>query len=98
MCTTGGVVSTVQVYSAALELMFPAWSIAQTSKVCSPSPTTDPENEALQPAGVAPSSEHEYVDGFSLEWYVKFAFRFALGSLGPPSIDTVGGVRSTVQL
>src|SRR5438067_13859101 len=91
----GGVVSMVHVNVAADASVFPAASVARTSKVCGPSARLEYEEPVSGHGAKLPvSSLQSKVDPDSLEWKVKSAEAELDGLGGVISIVVSGGVVS----
>jgi hypothetical protein len=99
MAAVGGVVSTAHARLASV-LTFPAASVDRTLNECGPSPNGPgsvwvPLVPDPQPVNAAPSTEHSKSPASSAE-KPNWAFvGWWVGSSGPVSALTFGGVRST---
>jgi len=93
--TVGAVASTVKLRVAFAEL--PAASVTITWNVCGPSTCAGAVNEAAQLTSVWLSMWHWVVSGVPPVVNVKAGVGSLVSPLGPPVIDTVGGVPSTMK-
>ena len=99
MVVSGAVRSTVQVRVAGDESVFPAASVARTSKVWLPSPRAGEMPCGLeQEVQLPPSMRHSKVEPVSDELKLKLGVVLFEGSAGLESIVVFGAVRSTVQV
>jgi len=95
---SGAIVSTVHAKLAGVESVFPAASVARTSKVWLVSLRPVYTCGEVHEENVPPSSRHSKVAPASLELNVKVASVEFVGSSGDESINVCGGVASTVTV
>jgi hypothetical protein len=91
---SGASVSTVKLRVAGLWSVFPAASVARTSKVWAPSASTAVVTGETQPAKAAPSTEHSKVEPDSLDENAKVGVESGVSPVGPDPIVVCGGVAS----
>ena len=90
--------STVQLRVAGVGSVFPAASVARTSKTCAPSESSVYVAGEEQPAKVPAPSRHSNVEPVSLEVKLKAAEVEFVGSAGAEPIVVFGAVVSTVHV
>jgi hypothetical protein len=95
---SGIVVSVVHVYVAGDASVFPAWSVARTSKVWLPSASDGSVCGLVQDAQLPPSTRHANVEPASLELKLNVGVSSLDGSGGFESIVVCGGVLSMRRL
>src|SRR5918999_105786 len=94
----GSVRSIVQVCEAGVASVFPAASVALTSKVCEPALRPVYDFGEVQAAKAPPSSWHSKLEPASLEVNEKLGSASLEGSLGEAVIVVLGSARSIVQV
>src|SRR5919106_1270778 len=92
---SGAIVSTVQVCDAGEGSVLPAWSVACTRSVCSPSARS--AYDVVHAAYGAPSSEHSNVVPSSSAENANVADVLRVSASGPESMLVSGGFHSALQ-
>src|SRR6266513_369974 len=98
MVVFGAVRSTVQVWLAGVASVFPAGSVARTSRVWLPSPSAPVVSGLVQELQLPPSIRHSNVEPGSLALNANAGVVSFEGLGGPPSIVVFGAVRSIVHV
>ena len=92
---SGGVVSTVNARLAGDASVFPAASVARTSKVCAPSASTADVNGVAHEANTPESTRHSNVEPDSVAVNENVGVLSLVAPDGPAVIVVSGGVVST---